>query len=348
MAAVIENSNTADVRVLRYAFGATLTIALAVAFKWPVAFLTPLLTIVLLASPAPRPTFKTVFGFLLNMIVAVYLVLLTSKILQPYPLVHILVIGLALLWAYHAAARKASPIFILWFLITLCALPLLMMRSQALAQTVGISVVFSGAVAFLVVWLSFIFVPDNIETVKPGGPVAKAAVQGPTEQQIFGSALNSTIVVFPVLILFHTYQLASDLVILVFIALLSMQPDFANDFKGSKLFVLGNIGGGIAAIIFFELMVIIPHFAFFMALTFLVALRFASGLFSGKPTAALYGKAFTGFLLITVAATSAGGEADTKVYIRVLQISLAVTYVVVAFGLLHHFQRRRWQRTLTQ
>lgn len=348
MAAVIQELDSIDARILRYALGATLSTTLAVAFKWPVAFLTPLLTVVLLASPLPKPTLKLVFGFLINVIVAAYLVLLSSRILQPYPLVHMLVIGLALLWTYYEVGRRASPIFALWFLITLCALPLLMMRSQALSHIVGASAVFGVAVAFLVVWFSFLLVPDRIDSVKQGGPVAKPTVQGPTDQQRFLSALNSTIVVFPVLILFHTYQLASDLVILVLVALLSMNPDFANDLKGSKTFVLGNIGGGIVAIIFFELIVLIPHFVFFAALVFLTGLQFASGLFSGKPAAAMYGKAFIGFLLVIIAATSAGGEADTKVYVRVLQITLAVSYLVVAFGLLRHFQTSRWQKALTQ
>ena len=46
-------------------------------------------------------------------------------------------------------------------------------------------------------------------------------------------------------------------------------------------------------------------------------------------------------LLIIGSTTSSTSEADNKVIVRVLQMMIAVIYVVVAFGLLERLSRRR-------
>ena len=89
-----------------------------------------------------------------------------------------------------------------------------------------------------------------------------------------------------------------------------------------------------------------PEYVFLIVLTLLAGLMFGSRLFSGKPKAALYGMAFSTLLLVIGSTTSSSGEADAKVYTRIIQLMAAVIYVVIAFGLLEHFKNMRRKKKL--
>jgi hypothetical protein len=99
--------------------------------------------------------------------------------------------------------------------------------------------------------------------------------------------------------------------------------------------------GGAAAIAMYELLVLVPEFVFLLLLTFLAGLVFGSRVFSGKPTGALYGMAFSTLLLVIGSTTSSTGDAGAKVYSRIAQIMVAVVYVVVAFGSIERFRLRK-------
>ncbi|MBW2217373.1 MAG: DUF2955 domain-containing protein, partial [Deltaproteobacteria bacterium] len=334
----------ADLRILRYAVGSTLAMAVAMGLDWPLSFLTPVLTLSFLASPAPRPTLKMGFGFVLTIAIASYVGLLVGRLLLPYPLVYIPFVGLLLFRLYYAKGGSLPPLLILWLLIALLLIPLMMMQSHALANMIAYNLVIGGGATLLVVWISYALLPDRVDEETSVATAAKPPA--PLIEDRFRTAVDTTIVVFPVLVFFYFFELAGALLILIMIALLSMQPGFAKDFKGGMALIVGNTIGGIAAIFFYELLVMIPEYVFLIALTLLAGLMFGSRVFSGKPKAALYGMAFSTLLLVIGSTTSSSGEADTKVYTRIIQIMAAVIYVVVAFGLLEHFKKLRREKKL--
>jgi len=333
-----------ELRVLRYAFGSTLAMAVAMGFDWPLSYLTPVLTLSFLASPAPRPSLKMGINFVLAIAIAGYVGLLVGRLLLPYPFVYIPFVGLLLFRIYYAKGGSLHPLLILWLLIALLLIPLMMMQSHALANIVALNLVVGGGATLLVVWISYALLPDKVD--KESSATSAAKPPAPAAEERFRTAVDSTIVVFPVLILFTVFEMASALLILIMIALLSMQPGFAKDFKGGKALIIGNSIGGFAAIIFYELLVIMPEYVFLIVLTLLAGLMFGSRLFSGKPKAALYGMAFSTLLLVIGSTTSSSGEADAKVYTRIIQLMAAVLYVVVGFGLLEHFKKLRRERRL--
>ena len=56
--------------------------------------------------------------------------------------------------------------------------------------------------------------------------------------------------------------------------------------------------------------------------------------------AALWGMGYSTFLLVLCSTTASGTtDADAKVWTRVIQIMIAVTYIVVAFGLIARFKK---------
>jgi len=345
LTAVLSNKlKIVDIRILRYAVGSTIAMAVAMGFDWPLSFLTPVLTLSFLASPAPRPSLKMGFNFVLAIAIAGYIGLLVGRILLPYPFVYIPFVGLLLFRIYYAKGGTLPPILILWLLIALLLIPLMMMQSHALANIIALNLVIGGGATLLVVWISYALLPDRVDKEISNTPTAKPPA--PTKEERFRTAADTTIVVFPVLILFYVFQLSGGLLILIMIALLSMQPGFAKDFKGGKALIIGNTIGGLAAIVFYELLVIMPEYIFLVLLTLLAGLMFGSRLFSGNPKAALYGMAFSTLLLVIGSTTSSSGEANAKVYTRIIQIMAAVIYVVVAFGLLEHFKKLRREKRL--
>ena len=71
------------------------------------------------------------------------------------------------------------------------------------------------------------------------------------------------------------------------------------------------------------------------------ALLFGLGLFSESKWAPLFGMAFSTVLIIIGSTTSSFGDAGAKATTRVIQITLAVVYAVVAFNMLRSLLPRR-------
>jgi len=148
-------------------------------------------------------------------------------------------------------------------------------------------------------------------------------------------------VVFPLMVAFYVLQWTGSLLVLIFVAILSMQPAFAKSFKAGGALVLGNVIGGAASIVVYNLLVMVPLFEYLVLLTLLAGLVFGVRVFSGKKTAPLWGMAFSTLVLVIGSVTSSSGDAGSKVYTRVVQIMVAVSWVVVAFGVLDRLFPRR-------
>ena len=185
---------------VRYAVGSTLAMATAMGFDWPMSFLTAVLSLSFLASPAGSPAFKAGISFILTIAIASYAALLIGGILLPYPFVYIPFIGLLLFRLYYAKGSSFPPLLILWLLIALLLIPLMMIHSPALAETIAIYLVVGASAALLVTWISFALFPDR--SIDKNEKINSPPPLHPKKEERFQTAVDSTIVVFPVLILF--------------------------------------------------------------------------------------------------------------------------------------------------
>jgi len=230
----------------------------------------------------------------------------------------------------------------MWLMIALLVIPLVSMLSPDVALVVASGIPGGAAASMLLVWLVYFVFPDP-----PDVTAAALAASAPPAQTIpaprdrFWIAAETALVVMPVFLLFYILQLTNSVLILIFIAMLSSQPGFAKNYKAGGMLILGNVIGGAVAIVFFELLVMVPEFAFLLLLTFLTGLVFGTQVFSGKKTAPLFAMAFSTVLLVIGSTTSGNAEAGAKVYTRVIQIMIAVVYVVTAFGTIEAFRRPR-------
>jgi hypothetical protein len=337
--------DTRSLRTLRYALGSTIAMSVAMGFNWQLSFLAPVLSLSFLASPAPRPTLKQGVNFVAVIAVACFAGLKLGQYLISYPVVYIPFTGLLLLRIFYMMASGRSPLLTMWLLIAMLVIPLITITSPAIANMVALGILTGAAVTVCVVWLTYGLLPDPPGSHAVAGATAAGQPDLPPVVERFKTAAISTLVVLPVLVLFYSLKLQSALLILIFVALLSAQPGFAANFKAGGALIVGNVMGGAAAILMYELLVMVPQFYFLVLLTFLAGLVFGTRVFTDKPMAKLWGMAFSTLLLIIGSTTASGtGEAGSEVYTRVIQITIAVVWVVMASGTADRFVRRkrRW------
>lgn len=334
------------VRTFRYAVGSTLAVGLALGVDWRLSFIAPVLTLSFLGTSAPRPTAQTAVGFLGVIAGASVAGVLVSALLLPYPVVFLLLEGLILFLLFYHGARGANPLLISMLLVAVTVIPVVGLQSMLLAVAVAKGLVTGAAAAVGVVWVSHVLIPDP--TLPPSLPNGTTSSSGSSNNPNapFASreaaatrAWVNTLVVFPMVLLYFVFGLTSVL-ILVFVALLSMQPDFSAGFRAGKALIVGNVMGGVAAIVMYELLVMMPQFAFLLLLTLLSGLAFGGRLFSGAPAAPLFGMAYSTLLLVIGSTTSMFGDANAKAWTRVVQITIAVIYLVTAFGVITRLRRR--------
>ena len=191
--------SVADVKTLRYAFGATVAMAIAMGINWPYSYITLPLTINLLNTPRGRLSFKQALGFVFVIVAACFLAVVIGGLLVPYPFVFIPFLGLLLFRIYYERGSKLSPFMILWLLIALLVIPLIMLYRQNLSDVVVGTLIASGTMAIISSWIAYAVFPEREEEKL----AASAPLSPSSEQERYHLALESTLVVFPLLIIFY-------------------------------------------------------------------------------------------------------------------------------------------------
>lgn len=313
--------------LLRYAIGSAITIMFAVGTDYTLAYLTPVLALNFLAPGSKAPTLRSTLTFLITIGAASLTGIIFSRFFLAYPLVFLPLLSLIIFHLYYTTKLQKIKT---WLIISLLVIPMVSMQMAKLGGVVAFNLFINAVMAMLMVWVVYLIFPD-----KESGIICRIPPKASelTSWQRFISASHKSLVVIPVLILFFVFNLSDAILVLVFIAVLSMNPATASKKAGFAI-ILANLGGGLAAILVFNILTIATNFYYFGLLTVLTGLIFGSILFSMKPAAQLAGMAFSTFLLILGNVTSMAGEAGEKVWLRVFQIGVAVVYMVSAFALI--------------
>jgi len=316
--------------VLRYAFGAAIIMTAAMALNYTLSYLTPVLAIGFLAPGVKAPTLKSSLGFLLVILLSSFSGFIFSRFFLDYPLVFIPLLILIIFHIYYTARLQQMKV---WLIVSLLVIPMVSMQSAQLGKLVAVNLFLNALLAMVLVGLVYFIFPEN----NSGTAIAKKPAPIPlSAQQRFVKAGKQILVVAPLLICFFVFNWKGAILVLIFVSILSMNPAAANKKLGLAI-IAANVGGGLAAIVAFNLLTVVPNLIFMALLTLLAGLLFGSGLFSGKPVAALFGTAFSTFLLILGNVTSFVGEAGEMVSERVFQLGIVVVYIVVAFYVVNLF-----------
>jgi hypothetical protein len=323
-------SNSGDEKlygILRYAIGSAIIMMVALGYDYQLAYFTPVLALNFLAPTAHAPTLKTSAAFLFTIGITSLAGVVFSRLFIDYPLVFLPLIALILFHIYYTAALQSMK---LWLIISILLIPMMSIQSAELGSIVAVNLFVNALLALLLAWLIYFIFPRTKQVVMED---KKANEVQASPRQRFISAITKSMVVIPVVILFFVFNWSGSMLVLFFIAIISINPASANK-KTSIAMILANLGGGLAAIVVFNLLTAATSFIYSGILTVLVGLLFGKGLFSQKPTAPLFGMAFSTFLLILGNVISLAGEAGDIVWARVFQIGIAMVYMVIAFRLI--------------
>lgn len=323
--------------ILRYASGVALSVALAFAIGWPLSFLAAILTAAFLGNRNPRPNLKATLGIIIAIAVIFAVGSAATIFLYPYPAVFLVLFCWCLFLTFYAAARGTSGFIILLYTLAVLLLPLIGGPTPYMAILVSIGLLKSAVAALVCVHVA--------HTLFPGGTLAVEQMPlQTTPRDASHAAWISTAVILPFALVCLVFNLSGAVLPLIIIAMLAQKPDFSAGTAGAKALLIANIGGGLVAIVFFQLLTATPNLGFLVAGFFLLALLFGRQIFSGKPTAPLYGTAFsTVLVLIGTGTSSFGDQADAKFFERIGLLLVGVTYLILALSMLQSVKvRERW------
>jgi hypothetical protein len=311
--------------------------ALAYAIDWSLSFLTPLLCAVILAKPLPVLPLN---AGLLNMAVTLLAFLfsfLFTLLLLPYPLIYSLSLAVVLFNAYYFLNRGGSFWLVLMLLLSVLMMPLLSSISNGLAFGVVVGFVWSGWVTIFMVWLVHFLVPDP-ETVQFP---KRAGFQPGYSATAARTALKSTVVVWPLALLFVANDWVSQMLVLIFVAIFTLMPDLEKGKLAGAATLASTMIGGIAAWLAYYLLVAVPEYFFFVVLMLFLSLAFGNIIFSERRLAKLYPSAMTTLIVLLNGSMDADSSFTETFFVRLALIFLATIYVVFALKLLHTYDLKR-------
>jgi hypothetical protein len=322
--------------ILRYATGIGICVALSLAVGWTLSALAPVLAAAFLGNRNPCPNLRVTAAILLAIAIIFGAGLAATLYLYPYPLVFLLLFCAALYLNFHAVATGTSAFIVLLYTMAILLLPLIGGPEPALAMTVANGFLLSALAALASVHIAHLLFPGGTQLVEK-------QVTHIDPQAAARSAWLSSAVILPFAVICLLFNFSGAVLPLIIIATLSQKPDFSMGAAGGKALLAANLGGGLVAVVFYQLLLVVPSYPFAVAGLFGLALLFGQGIFSNKPTAPLYGTAFSTVLVLIGTGTGAfGDEADAKFTQRIVQIMFAVCYVIGALSLLQslHVQER--------
>ena len=322
-----------SMRVLRFAFGVTFACALAYGINWPLAFLMPVFTAMILAMPLPKPSVQASLNNMMSTLKAFAIGLAFSLFFLQYPIAYLLTLALVLFHLYYYLNRGGSFWFTLMSMIAILVLPMIANSNEGLAIGFSAGFVYSSWLTIAMLWLAHFVFPDPSFTQFPIKPKYSKAYS----KLAALTAFKSTLVVFPIAAIFISYGLSDYLLVMVFSALFILKPDLAEGKEAGKNSLLSTFLGGAFACVFYWLIVAVPQFHFYLLLLFATALFFGRHIFSGTPMAKYYSSGFIALLVIVNSAMAADSNFSEIIIQRVLLISSAIFYIMCALKVLERY-----------
>ena len=320
-------------RVLRFAFGVTVACALAYGINWPLAFLMPVFTALLLAMPLPKPSVKASLNNMMSTLQAFALGLAFSLFFLQYPIAYLITLALVLFHLYYYLNRGGSFWFTLMSMIAILVLPMIANSNEGLAIGFSAGFVYSSWLTIAMLWLAHFVFPDPSFTQFPVKPkytnrYSKVAAQ---------LALKSTLVTFPIAAVFITFGLSDYLLVMIFSAIFILKPDLTQGKEAGRNSLLSTLLGGVFAWFFYWLIVAVPQFYFYLLLLLATTLFFGRHIFSGTNMSKYYSSGFIALLVIINSAMAADSNFNAILAQRILLISGAIIYIVCALKVLERF-----------
>ncbi len=327
-------SNPQHIKTVRYAVGLTIAIVLAFGIAWPLSFLFPVLSAVMLALPFPKPTLSQGLRNMRNTLFAFGVGYTVTLFILPHTVIFIPILGLLLFHTYYHLNRGGSFWLVLMLLLNLLLMPMLAGVNEGLAIGVVSGLVFSSGLTICLLWLAHYLVPDL-----PGGP----AMPTPPEYQpgysapAAEAALKSTVVVLPIAIIFLANNWTGQILVMIFAAIFSLSPNLDKGKEAGKNSIMSTLIGGVVAFFVYWALVAVPEYYFLVLIMFFLSLSFGTAINSGVGLAKYLSSAMTAVILLVNSSLAEDADFSENFVMRVVLILLATIYVVVALRVLDAF-----------
>ena len=343
MSSVPQLQAIADRRILRLALGTSLSLAFSQAAGWPLSFMAPIITLVILALPLPVLSLKMGIGLFIAVMAPI---LLGSVMFLPffahYHSVGVILVTLALFYSFYITAKGAPPA-VGTFLTIGITLNVAIGSVNIDAFYAVVSGLSKGTICGLAfVWIAHAALPD-LPAAFAGAQKPQPPPKPPIEVARL-MALRSTLVVLPIAIIF-LFSSASFgyVVVMIKVASMGQQAEVADSRKMGRSLLESTFWGGVGAIIGWELLRLWPSLVFYTLLTAIAALLYGARIFRGAgmhSNGDMWSYAFlTMFVVLAPAALDSmtGSAAGAAFWSRLLLIAIAAVYGSLAVIIFDRF-----------
>lgn len=324
-------------RVLRLALGTTFSFVTAEMLDWELSFLVAVFLVQLLTSLPRAPTLQqgAAIVALLGLVAAAAVTV--SGLLVTMPALLAIVLGLVLFLAFLLQASGRGRALGALILVAFSLLPVVAVQAPGLVPAVAFLLVRSAAAAMLCVWALHALLPDP-EPAAPPMPVLGGAV---APDGAVRASLTGTAVLLPVLLVAMTLEVSAALVIVLTVSAVLRQHSIAGGRSVALALLLGNLMGGLTAMIAYGLLSTIPTLGFLTALTLLIALLHAQLIVGLMSLAPLFTTALVTFVIVFGAAIAPFlDEPGATLAVRLRNLAIACVYAFAALSLIGHLGRR--------
>ena len=317
-------------RIFRLAFGVILSSAVAIGFSWPLSYLAPMLVVNIVGADNTPPAPKKAVALLLIIIIGLFSGVIFSSLFITQPILSCLLLTIIFYWIYYFSNTGALPNLAgIMLIVGMTVIPMMSQFDPSLASGFALAFLYTAVMALVFSYLSHLAFPhqtNEISNTPQPLPIVKSAEHS---RRIAGI---STLIVVPAVIFFLTFNLINAALMIMFIAILSLNPALEQGKKAGIGLLLGNALGGAITIVFYNIMQTAPHYGFYLVLISIFALFISQRVNSDKQSAPLWGMALTTLLVLTGPIfTGAGDDAQDKFSTRLFYIGLAATYIIFAF-----------------
>ncbi|WP_045465587.1 DUF2955 domain-containing protein [Vibrio hyugaensis] len=325
--------NATQRRILRFTIGVGLAVFLAAWINWQLAFVAPVFTAKFLVDK-PNLHRETIYELLLALIATMGLGLLLSGGITQYPSVLLIAVGLMMAWGYYLFTDPKWNLFATILLIAVLMLPFMAINNPAVSLVLASGLAISGAVSVAIFALVHIYLPE------PDSEFAGYAAPPIGSEQRWHASFRAMLISFPVVCFFFVFQISEALLTMMFVALLSLMITSEKSVKLSAFLIISNGIGGILAILAFSILAIVPSIFFYTAFIALLAVLIGKKIYTVPEKAPIFATAFSTLLVLIGSTLMSSGDIDSNTFIRIFQLVLVGTYMILASLFL---ETRQWK-----
>ncbi|NOR72825.1 MAG: DUF2955 domain-containing protein [Mariprofundaceae bacterium] len=340
----LQDMEIAHRRTLRLALGVSLSLFVSQLISWPLSFIMPLITMVLLLFPIPAPPLKQAAVLILALALPMYLcIALLLPLFETSRMAAILLLILIWFGCFYFSAAGGPAIIGLFMTAGIAMVVAIGSVSTDAMLDIAANLSFGTIAGILFVWLAHALLPDLPGTFAMSRPQQQ---EKPSTQQAQRGAFRTLMIVFPVVLfcLFSSDSM-SYLVLMIKSASMGQQASTDQSRAMGRSLLESTFWGGIAAIICWQLLVIHPSLLLYCLLVALAMLIMGARLFQGAglhPRGEMWIYALITMLVLlgpSVQDGQMGKDASSAFYFRLYLFGVIAVYGSVAVAVFDAFWR---------